>query len=109
MTAYVSQSVTNITSRASDDINVYNVQVLFSSPPSILSVIYYCITVLPVEVVSFKKHDAVLNLVLSSPLSHPCIRLARYKGDCEEKTEHLHTEKANERRTRGREEIPNKV
>ena len=28
-----------------------NVQVLFSSPPSILSVIYYCITVLPVEVV----------------------------------------------------------
>ena len=60
------------------------------------------------EVVSFKKHDAVLNLVLSSPLSHPCIRLARYKGDCEEKTEHLHTEKANERQTRGREEIPKK-
>ena len=40
-----------------------NVQVLFSSPPS---VIYF---ILPVELVSFKKHDAVLNLVLSSPFS----------------------------------------
>ena len=49
-------------------------QVLLSSPPSIPSIIYYCITVLlVVEVVSFKKHDAVLNLVLSSPLSQPCI------------------------------------
>ena len=46
-----------------------NVQVLFSSPPSIPSVIYF---ILPVELVSFKKHDAVLNLVLSSP-SEPCI------------------------------------
>ena len=48
------------------------------------------------------------KLVLSFPLSHPCSRLARNKGDCEEKTEHFHTKKANERGTRGREEIPNK-
>ena len=44
-------------------------QALFSSTPSIPSVIF--ITALPV--VSAKKHDAVLNLVLSSPLSQLCI------------------------------------
>ena len=46
-------------------------QVLFSSPPSIPSIIYF---ILPVEVVSFKKQDAVLNLVLSSFLGRPCFR-----------------------------------
>ena len=45
-------------------------QVLFSSPPSIPSIIYF---ILPVEVVSFIKQDAVLNLVLSSPISLLCI------------------------------------
>ena len=45
-------------------------QVLFYSPPSIASIIYF---ILPVEVVSFKKQDAVLNLVLSSPISLLCI------------------------------------
>ena len=51
-------------------------QALFSSPPSIPSdIIVNCITVLQVEIVSFKNHDAtlVLNLVLSSHLGHPCI------------------------------------
>ena len=51
-------------------INVYNMQALFSSPSSILSVIYYYISVFPAEVVSFKKHDAFLDLFLSSPLHH---------------------------------------
>ena len=30
-------------------------------------------SVLSEEVVSFKKDDGVLNFLLSSPLSHPCI------------------------------------
>ena len=41
--------------------------------PSFYSISNYCISVLSVEVVSFKKQDALRNLVLSSPLSHPFI------------------------------------
>ena len=76
-----------------DDINM---QVLFSSPPSITSVIYF---ILPVEVVGSWKQDAVPSLVLASPFSqHYIWPSPHWLPD---------NQKAKERESRGEEEIPN--